>query len=166
MSGPLARLRHLRRTRTQLHRAAEHLPDAIDALVLTMHTGLTPHLAVRSVAEHGIDDTARACAAVVARLERGDALADALHQLTATFGPRAAVVADAIGAADRYGTPLAPVLDRLALEARAERRRLDDAAARKLAVKLSFPLVGCTLPAFVLLAIAPAVLAALGSLGV
>ena len=53
---------------------------------------------------------------MVARLERGDALADALHQLTATFGPRAAVVADAIGAADRYGTPLAPVLDRLALE--------------------------------------------------
>ncbi|MEM8621725.1 MAG: type II secretion system F family protein [Actinomycetota bacterium] len=166
MNGPLDRVRRTLRTRSESRRAAQQLPDAIDALVLTMHAGLTPHLAVRSIAEHGIDHTAIACASVVGRLERGDALADALHELTATFGPRAAVVADAIGAADRYGTPLAPVLDRLAHEARAERRRLDDAAARKLPVKLSFPLVGCTLPAFVLLAIAPAVLAALGSLGV
>jgi tight adherence protein C len=57
------------------------------------------------------------------------------------------------------------VLDQLTIEIRAARRRLDQAAARKLPVRLSFPLVTCTLPSFVLLAIAPAVIAALSSLG-
>ena len=70
-----------------------------------------------------------------------------------------------IGAADRSGAPLGPTLERLSIEARAERRRLADADARRLPVRLSFPLVGCTLPAFVLLGIAPAILAALTSLG-
>ena len=66
--------------------------------------------------------------------------------------------------ADREGLPLAPVLDRLAADARSSRRRLGEAAARRLPVRLSFPLVACTLPAFVLLAIAPAVIGALSTL--
>ena len=57
------------------------------------------------------------------------------------------------------------MLDQLAVEVRASRRRLDQADARKLPVRLSFPLVACTLPSFVLLAIAPAVIAAISSLG-
>ena len=70
-----------------------------------------------------------------------------------------------IATSDRYGLPLGPVLDQLTTEARDSRRRLDQAAARKLPVRLSFPLVACTLPSFVLLAIVPAVIAALSSLG-
>ena len=66
--------------------------------------------------------------------------------------------------ADRDGLPLGPVLDRLADEARAARRRLGEAEARRLPVRLTFPLVTCTLPSFVLLAIAPAVLGALSTL--
>ncbi len=64
----------------------------------------------------------------------------------------------------RDGLPLAPVLDRLTDEASAGRRRQGEAAARRLPVRLSFPLVACTLPSFVLLAIAPAVLGALSTL--
>jgi hypothetical protein len=59
--------------------------------------------------------------------------------------------------------PLTPVLDRLTDEANAGRRRAGEAAARRLPVRLSFPLVVCTLPSFVLLAIAPAVLGALST---
>ena len=70
----------------------------------------------------------------------------------------------AIAAADRDGTALVPVLDRLAADARAARRRLAEADARRLPVRLTFPLVTCTLPAFVLLAIAPAVLGAVSTL--
>jgi tight adherence protein C len=60
--------------------------------------------------------------------------------------------------------PIEPVLDRLAIEVRAERRRTADRHARTLPVKLSFPLVACTLPSFVLLAIVPAVMGALSTL--
>ena len=56
------------------------------------------------------------------------------------------------------------MLDRLAVDARAARRRLGEAEARRLPVRLTFPLVSCTLPSFVLLAIAPAVLGALSTL--
>ena len=56
------------------------------------------------------------------------------------------------------------MLESLAHEARASRRRQHEATARRLPVRLSFPLVVCTLPSFVLLAIAPAVIAALSSL--
>ena len=69
-----------------------------------------------------------------------------------------------IATADRDGLPLAPALDRLAADARTTRRRLGEAAARRLPVRLIFPLVTCTLPSFVLLAIAPAVLGALSTL--
>ena len=73
-------------------------------------------------------------------------------------------MAAAVASADRDGLPLGPVLDRLAAEARAARRRLGEAEARRLPVRLTFPLVACTLPSFVLIAIAPAVLGALSTL--
>ena len=59
--------------------------------------------------------------------------------------------------------PIAPVLERLAEEARSERRRAADAAARQLPVRLAAPLVVCTLPAFVLLAIVPLLIGAFSS---
>jgi tight adherence protein C len=100
----------------------------------------------------------------VHQLARGRRLADALAALPGVLGPGAQPVAEAIGAADRYGLPLGPVLERLADDARATRRRLAEAHARTLPVRLSFPLVTCTLPSFVLLAIVPAVLGTLSSL--
>jgi tight adherence protein C len=79
-------------------------------------------------------------------------------------GPVSTPVVDAMVTADRYGLPFAPVLDRLIDEARAERRRQAAERARRLPVALSFPLVACSLPSFVLLTIVPAVLGAITSL--
>ena len=73
-------------------------------------------------------------------------------------------IADGIAAAERYGLPLAPVLDSLSEQAHAARRRLAEAEARRLPVRLSFPLVVCTLPSFALLAVVPAVLGTISSL--
>jgi tight adherence protein C len=102
-----------------------------------------------------------AFAAVGQRVATGERFADALGVLPALLGPRAHALADAFAAADRDGLPLAPVLVRLASEARHDRRRRADARARQLPVRLAFPLVLCTLPSFVLLAVAPLLLAAL-----
>lgn len=161
-SSRAARRRRLeRRRRTALDEA---LPHAIELLVIIVRAGLSPIDAVRSIRDlvtppvrDGFDD-------VVLRLERGQRLADALSALPDALGPGALAVADGIAAADRYGTPLAPVLDRLAIEAREARRRAADARARTLPVRLSFPLVCCTLPSFVLMAIVPALLGTLSSL--
>ncbi len=89
----------------------------------------------------------------------GERFADAIIRLRDSpptgLGPIAQPLTDALALADRHGTPLPPVLDRLAAEAREHRRRQSEIAARQLPIRLAFPLVGCTLPSFVLLTIVP-----------
>ncbi len=157
--GPL-RAEHQRRV--EVERA---LPDAVDLLVLSVRAGLTPFQAVCELARSDDRIVAGAFAEVVRRTERGQPFADALVALPERLGSLAGPVADTIATSERHGLALGPALDQLTAEARASRRRLDQADARKLPVRLSFPLVTCTLPSFVLLAIAPAVIAALSSLG-
>jgi len=158
----LAPIRDARRQRAAIERA---LPDAMDLLVLSVRAGLTPFQAVCDLATSDVRAIGDAFGEVVRRTERGQPFADALGALPELLGIQAGGLADVIATSDRHGLPLGPVLDQLTAEVRATRRRLDQADARKLPVRLSFPLVVCTLPSFVLLAIAPAVIAALSSLG-
>jgi tight adherence protein C len=140
------------------------MPDSIELLVLCVHAGRSPTQAVVELARRAPSPVRHGFAAVVRQLHRGRGLADALAELPRELGPAARELASSIAMADRDGLPLAPVLDRLATEARNERRRLGQAEAQRLPVRLSFPLVACTLPSFVLLAIAPAVLGAISTL--
>ena len=158
----LAPMRAARRRRSCIDR---ELPDAMDLLVLSVRAGLTPFQAVGELAGSEEPVVAEAFAEVVRRTERGQPFADALAALPERLGTPAAALADVIATSDRNGLALGSALDQLTVEIRAARRRLDQAEARKLPVRLSFPLVTCTLPSFVLLAIAPAVIAALSSLG-
>jgi hypothetical protein len=152
--------------RRRWRRQVEHdLPQAIDLLVSSVRAGLTPFQAVGELARSAPPSVRPGFGEVIHLTERGHPFPSALGALAEQLGPRAALVADVVAAADRDGLPLGPVLDQLADEARDSRRRLDEAAARQLPVRLSFPLVSCTLPSFVLLAIVPAVMAALSSLG-
>jgi len=139
------------------------LPDAVELLVLCVHAGCSPTQAVLALAPRAPPALRPVLAEVELRLRRGRTLAEALAALSST-GRLGRDVAQAIAAADRDGLPLAPVLDRLAGAARAARRRRGEADARRLPVRLTFPLVLCTLPSFVLLAIAPAVLGAVSTL--
>jgi tight adherence protein C len=155
-------LRNARRRRADIDRS---LPDAMDLLVLNVRAGRTPFQAVCDLAATLDGDVGDAFGEVVRRTERGQSFADALRAVHERLGPRAGGLADVIATSDRHGLPLGPVLDQLTIEAREARRRLEQAEARRLPVRLSFPLVVCTLPSFVLLAIVPAVIAALSSLG-
>jgi Flp pilus assembly protein TadB len=153
------------RTVTRGRREAEAaLPDLIELVVMTVHAGHSPAAAIVEARRFAPRGAWGALDAVALRLARGQHLADALAALVDHLGPAAHAAADAIAAADRYGLPLGPVLDRLTADARADRRRAAEADARRLPVRLSFPLVTCALPSFVLLAIAPAALATVSSL--
>ena len=68
---------------------------------------------------------------------------------------------DALLASDRLGAPVGPQLARLADEERAALRRRAEAHARRVPVKLLFPLVFLVLPAFVLLTVVPGLVAGL-----
>ena len=139
-------------------------PDAVELLLLTINAGLLPRQALAAVAPHVADPIAEAMRAVERRCVQGERFADALGELSTQVGAMAHPLVDGLAAADRYGMPLAPVLAQLADDARQRRRRSAEAAARQLPVRLAFPMVLCTLPAFVLLAIAPMLLGALSSL--
>lgn len=161
---PLAARRWRARRRTVARRAERALPDAIDLFVLAVRAGHLPTAAVTVVLPHLAPPLRPAFGEVANAVRSGTRFADALALLPLRLGPQAAPLVDSLIAADRYGLPLAPVLDRLADEARQHRRRLADASARQLPVRLSLPLVLCTLPSFVLLAVVPLLLAAFSSL--
>lgn len=155
-AGLRARLRNA----TGRHHLDQAFADAVDLVLLAVRCGHLPLEAVRVALAHMPETVRPAFAGVVQRVVAGERFADALAVLPTLLGPRAHALADAFAAADRDGLPLAPVLERLSSEARHDRRRRADARARQLPVRLAFPLVLCTLPSFVLLAVAPLLLAA------
>ena len=158
-------MRLVRRTEQRSRSAARaSLPDLIELVIIGVRAGLTPSAALEMAAGHTTPELAAPLAEVMHHMHRGRRLADALDQLPAWLGRHAAYFTDALITADRYGLPLGPVLDQLSADVRADRSRQAQEQARTLPVKLSFPLVVCTLPSFVLLAIAPAVLGAISTI--
>jgi tight adherence protein C len=153
-----------RAERRRLAAMAADLPDVVDLLVLAVGAGLTVHLAVARV-------TARASGPLAGELRRtldevalGRRLSDALDDLPRRAGEAMRPLVAALVASERYGAPLVAGLERLSDEVRRDRRRRAEEAARKVPVKLLFPLVACTLPAFGLLTVAPLVASAVRSL--
>ena len=143
---------------------AADLPDVVDLLGLAVGAGLTVHLAVAHVARRGSGPLAAELARVVDEVALGRRLADALDDLPSRCGEAVRPLVASLVASERYGAPLAAGLERLADEVRRDRRRRAEEAARKVPVKLLFPLVTCTLPAFGLLTVAPLIASAVRSL--
>jgi tight adherence protein C len=153
-----------RAERRRLAALAADLPDVVDLLVLAVGAGLTVHLAVAKVAERGTGPLAVELGRVVEEARLGRRLADALEDLPSRAGEAVRPLVGALVASERYGVPLVAGLERLADEVRRDRRRRAEEAARKVPVKLLFPLVTCTLPAFGLLTVAPLIASAVRSL--
>lgn len=154
-----------RRASRQRHRAEiDALPDLVELVVVAARVGATPVSALRSAAGLAPAVLRPPLEEVIHRLDRGVRLADALGAITERLGPSAAGFVDGLATADRYGLPLGPVLDQLADDIRSERRRALERDARTLPVRLAFPLVTCTLPAFVLTSIVPALLGAVATI--
>lgn len=139
------------------------LPLTLDFLAIAVEAGLTPHQTIHVMANVAPPPIRPIFAEMTRRLDRGVAFADALMALPDAIGPPAAPAADALAIAHRHGTPLRDAIITLAADAARQRQVQANAAARRLPVVLSFPLVICVLPAFALIAVAPAVIAALDS---
>jgi tight adherence protein C len=163
-SGLLRRWRLLRARRRAARRVEEAVPELIDLLVVAVRGGFPPSLAFELLAELAPAPVRPGVVDVVRHHRAGARFADALGALVARCGPALEPLSSALARVERYGDPLAPVLEQLAGAARAQRRRAAEAAARVLPVRLCFPLVCCTLPAFVLLAIVPLLGGAFSSL--
>lgn len=151
-----------RRDQARLQRLVlDETPDAIDLLHLLIGAGLTIRQAVEALGRDLPGRVGAAFGDTAAQLARGASLAQALDRLD-ELGPTFAPVVDALRRTADDGGQVGPLLDRLAADARDSRRRHGEELARRLPVKLLFPLVLCTLPAFGLLTVVPLVASALG----
>ena len=164
-TGPVGRVglglvrRH--RDRRRDDRLALDLPVAIDVLGVAVAAGCTPYLAVEAAARWSPPSLAPALAEVLHSSSLGVGFGDSLEHLGARL-PRLRPLVRALLVSDRTGAPVAPALERLAAEERTQLRRRAEARARKVPVRLLFPLVFLVLPAFGLLTVVPALLAGFG----
>jgi pilus assembly protein TadC len=159
------RRRRARSVRRHADAVIDELPDAIDVARAAVDAGATARGVSTALARLGPATIAPAFAVALAQAAAGRAHADALEAMVPQrLGHPVRPLVAALCAGERYGVALGPTLDVLATDARAARRHRHELAARRLGVRLTLPLTLCTLPGFVLLAIAPVALAAFGSL--
>jgi hypothetical protein len=136
------------------------LPVALDLLGVAVGAGCTPYLAVEATVAWAPPVLAERFDRALDACRLGAAFTDALDGLAAAT-PRLAPVVDALLTSDRLGAPVGPALARLADEERATARRRAETHARRVPVRLLFPLVFLVLPAFGLLTVVPALLSGL-----
>lgn len=141
-----------------------HLPEVTDLAVLAVGAGLTVPLTVAALGRRAPGPLSPALRQVQDEVALGRRLSDALDEIPSRLGEDVRPLVAALVASDRYGAPLLDALVRLSTELRADRRRRAEEAARRVPVKMLFPLVFCTLPAFALLTVAPLLAGAFGSL--
>ena len=140
------------------------LPEVVDLLALALGAGLNVPLAVDAVGRRGTGPLSVEMAAAAEATRRGQRLADALDDVAVRCGDQVRPLVALLASGERYGVPLGESLDRLAVDVRGARRRQAEEVARRLPVKMLFPLVVCILPAFALLTLGPLLLTSLGDL--
>lgn len=131
-----------------------------DLLVVAISGGLTPLLAIQAASTSGPPSVAAHLQAVLTAVGSGQRL---LRALDAGSGaaPELAALFGLLATSEGTGAPVGSLLTRLAAEERARARRAALVRARKLPVRLLFPLVFLLFPAFLVLTVAPALIAGL-----
>ena len=158
------RIRQARARRSERSAIADAVPELIDLFRLAASAGVPVRPAVLAVAGRAPGPLRASLERAVRSIDRGASLAIGLAELDDALGPPGRALVTALDRSASTGAALEPLLADAASEARDARRRAAQEAARRLPVTLLFPLVGCTLPAALLLAVVPVVAVALGSL--
>lgn len=150
---PKLKARSIQRQRTSA--LLSHMPEVVDLFLLTSGAGLNVSLAVSAVGHRCPGPLADELLQAAKEASLGRRLAESLEDVVARTDEAVRPLISALVAAERYGAPLHDNLVRLAAEVRTQRRRRAEEAARRVPIKLLFPLVLCILPAFGLLTMAP-----------
>lgn len=140
------------------------LPEAADLIAVAVAGGLSVPSALATAGRWTTGPVGEALRRAIDEIGLGRPVADALEGLAPVLGAPARPLVEVLVSSERYGVPLGESLDRLAREARLDRRRRAEARARRLPVLLLFPLVLCVLPAFGLLTVVPLLVGSLPEL--
>ncbi len=135
---------------------AREIPIMADVLGVAVSAGCTPYLAVVHAGQWAPPTAARHLRDVIDAVELGAGFVASLDALAVRVPPLRDTCT-AVAVAVQAGSPLAPGLARIADEARRGARHRAEAHARRVSVRLLFPLVFLVLPAFVLLTVVPGI---------
>ena len=129
-------------------RLAVSLPEALDLLTICVEAGLSFDAALAQVARNLNGPLAAEFARVLQEMQIGKSRADAMRALAErTSVPELRMFVSALTQSAELGIPVASVLRAQAKEMRVRRRQRAEAQAQKIPVKITFPLIGCMLPA-------------------
>ena len=138
------------------------LPEVVDAICIGLAvTGTMTGAISWSVSDGGCTSLV-GCEDV---LRMGGSFNQALDRMQTDLGAESAPLVAAMRAHHRDGLPISPTLERIRSFALERQERASEVIARRLPVRLSFPLVILILPAFALVTIVPLLAGALSSLG-
>ena len=148
-----------------ISRAVHDEPDDIGQLTEHLCVSLRTGLSMTHACERWrtVSKTGNTVADLISA---GAPLEEALLPLATTHPISGKNLGHTIVEAERDGLPILDTVMRLATDHRIERRRQIDTRIRQLPTRLSIPLVLCVLPSFLLLSVAPLVLASLSQLSV
>lgn len=137
----------------------DDLPDALDMLTLCVEAGLNFDAALAQVAGGTPGPLGREIARALHEMQMGKRRAEAFRALAErTTVPELRTIAVAVVQATELGIPIATVLREHAAEMRVRRRQRAEEKARKVPVKVLFPLVFCLFPALFIIVLGPGVL--------
>ncbi|PHX70924.1 MAG: hypothetical protein CK521_05995 [Acidimicrobium sp.] len=148
---------------TLISRAIRYEPDVIGQLTEHLCVSLRTGLSMTHACErwHTVSPTGNAVAELISA---GAPLEEALLPLATADPISGKNLGHTIVEAERDGLPILDTVMRLATDHRTQRRRQTDMRIQQLPTHLTIPLVLCVLPSFLLLSVAPLVLASLSQL--
>lgn len=142
------------------------LPDALDMLTLCVEAGLPFDQALIQVASGTRGPLAREVARALHEMQMGKSRGEAMRALAGrTNVTELRMLATSVVQATELGVPVADVLRERAREMRLRRRQRAEEAARKVPVKILFPLVFCLFPALFIVILGPGVLRIMDTMG-
>ena len=148
--------------RARASRIREAIPSALDLIVLCVEAGQSLNQALSDAAgelKDAYPDLSAELAQVHLELRAGKDRAAALMRMAQrTAEPELRKLASVLIDSDRFGTSLAPALRTHAKYLRTRQRQRAQEAARKVAVKLVFPVFFLIFPSVLLVTLGPAVL--------
>ena len=129
-------------------RLAVSLPEGLDLLTICVEAGLGFDAALAQVARNLNGPLAAEFARVLQEMQIGKSRAEAMRAMAErTSVPELRAFVSALTQSSELGIPVANVLREQAKEMRVRRRQRAEAQAQKIPVKITFPLIGCLLPA-------------------
>ena len=130
------------------HQIAISLPEGLDLLTICVEAGQGFDAAVAQVARNLKGPLAAEFARVLQEMQIGKSRAEAMRAMAERSSvPELRAFVAALTQSAELGIPVALVLREQAKEMRVRRRQRAEAEAQKVPVKITFPLIGCLLPA-------------------